>query len=66
LFAKILVVYHNPKLKDTFGPQGVSAHKIILTYPNRKTVEISAGILQESQAIDVREGVVSRIDVFLE
>ena len=24
LFAKIMVTYHNPKLKDTFGSQGVS------------------------------------------
>ena len=42
LFAKILVVYHNPKLKDTFGAQGVGAQKIILTYPNHKTVEVPA------------------------
>ena len=34
LFAKIMVIYHNPKLKDTFGDQGVKAQKIVLTYPN--------------------------------
>ena len=65
LFAKILVVYHNPKLKDTFGPKGVGAQKIILTYPSHKTVEDPGGLLGESHAKDVREGVVNRMDVFL-
>ncbi|MBF0570278.1 MAG: hypothetical protein HQL12_00255 [Candidatus Omnitrophica bacterium] len=65
LFAKIMVVYHNPKLKDTFGNQGVKAQKIVLTYPNQKIVKIDAGVLSESQALDVREGAVDRIDVFL-
>ena len=65
LFAKIMVTYHNPQLKDTFGPKGVMAQKIVLTYPDRKSIEISGGVLSESHALDVREGVVHRIDVFL-
>ncbi len=65
LFAKILVTYHNPRLKDTFGTKGVRAQKIILTYPDRKTVEIAGGVLQGPHAVDVREGAVERIDVFL-
>ena len=65
LFAKIMVTYHNPKLKDTFGPQGVNTQKIVLTYPNRKVVEVEGGVLSESLVLDVREGVVNRIDVFL-
>jgi len=65
LFDKILVVYHNPELKDTFGPDGVQAQKIVLTYPSRKPVEINTGLLPESQAVDVREGLVERIDVYL-
>jgi hypothetical protein len=65
LFAKTLVVYHNPDLKDTFGPEGVQAQKIVLTYPNRKPVEINTGLLPEAQAVDVREGKVDRVDVFL-
>jgi hypothetical protein len=65
LFAKIMVIYHNPKLKDTFGNQGVKAQKIVLTYPNAKKVEIAGGVLTELYAKDVREGVVNRIDVHL-
>jgi len=64
LFAKILVTYHNPRLKDTFGPQAVKAQKIVLTYPNRKTLEIAGGLLGESYAMDVREGKVKTIDVY--
>ena len=65
LFVKIMVTYHNPKLKDTFGNQGVKVQKIVLTYPNAKKVEIAGGVLAELYAKDVREGVVNRIDVHL-
>jgi hypothetical protein len=65
LFAKIMVTYHNPHLKDTFGPQGARAQKIVLTYPGRKAVEITGGTLGGPHALDVREGAVERIDVFL-
>jgi hypothetical protein len=65
LFAKIMVTYHNPKLKDTFGSQGVKAQRIVLTYPNAKTVEIAGSELKGDQALDVREGAVERVDVYL-
>jgi hypothetical protein len=65
LFVKTVVTYHNPRLKNTFGPNGVKARKIVLTYPDHKSVEISGGVLSESYALDVREGVVDRIDVYL-
>ena len=64
LFAKILVTYHNPKLKDTFGAQGVKAQKMVLTYPNRKSVEIAGGVLGETHALDVRESKLKSIDVY--
>ncbi len=64
LFAEIMVTYHNPQLKDTFGSRGVKAQKILLTYPNRQSVEITGGILSESHALDVREGRVKEIDVY--
>ena len=65
LFSKIIVCYHNPKLKDTFGNQGVMVQKIILTYPKTRIVDISGGLLQGSHALDVRDGLVERVDVFL-
>jgi hypothetical protein len=65
LFVNIMVTYHNPLLKDTFGPNGARAHKIILSYPGRKSVEITGRVLGEIQALDVRNGKVERIDVYL-
>jgi hypothetical protein len=65
LFAKIMVTYHNPKLKDTFGPQGVRAQKIVLTYPKNNIIEFAGGVLKGAHARDVRQGAVNRIDVFL-
>ncbi len=64
LLAKIMVTYHNPQMKDTFGVQGAKAQKIILTYPNRQRIEVSGAILSQSHALDVREGVVKSIDVY--
>jgi len=61
-----LVVYHNPKRRDTFGPNGVSPAKITLTYAGRKNpVTVDGGTLTGAAALDVRNGKVERIDVFL-
>jgi hypothetical protein len=65
LFGKMMVTYHNPRLKNTFGPNGVKAQKIVLVYPEGNSVEIAGGVLSEPHAMDVREGVVEHIDVFL-
>ena len=65
LFVKTMVTYHNPRSKDTFGPQGAKAQKIVLTYPDRKRVEIAGGVLGESHAKDVRDGKLTNIDVYL-
>jgi len=65
LFADTLVVYHNPKLKDTFGAHGVKALKIVLTYPDGRKAAVLGAVLSQGPALDVREGEVSRIDVYL-
>ncbi len=65
LLAKTIVTYHNPRLKDTFGSQAVKPQKIVLSYPHAKKVEIAGEILKEAHALDVREGKIERIDVFL-
>jgi len=64
LFARTMVTYHNPRLKDTFGDQGVKAQKIVLSYPGGKKEEIAGGILNESYALDVREGRIKSIEVY--
>jgi hypothetical protein len=65
LLAKMMVTYHNPQLKDTFGDKGVKAQRIVLTYySNGKKIEVIGGKLGESYARDVREGNVKTIDVY--
>jgi hypothetical protein len=65
LFAKTMVTYHNPRMKDTFGPQGVKAQKIVLTYPDGHSTRIKGGQLDESYALDVREGRLKSLNVYL-
>ena len=66
LFAKTLVVYHNPLRQKTYGPKAVGATKIILTYSekNRK-IEFNGSIVKGSVAEDIRNGLFSRIDIIL-
>jgi cellobiose phosphorylase len=54
LFAKTMVTYHNPK-----------AQKIVLTYPDCKSIEIAGGVLNEPLSLEVREGKLKNIDVYL-
>lgn len=66
LLAKTLVVYHNPKRKDTFGAQGVSARKIIVSYAKGgRKVEIDGALVSGDAAEDIRQGKAERVDVIL-
>lgn len=66
MLSKTLLVYHNAKHADTFGPHAVGPVKITLKYAGRKAlVEVSQGVLKGQQAQDVRDGLVERIDVVL-
>jgi len=59
----ILVVYHNPKHRDTF--QDLPIKEIILRYPNRKkTIRIQAETIPPPYARDVRDRKIARIDIF--
>jgi len=62
-----LVVYHNPKRKDTFGPLGCSVKKYRLQYRERKTpVDVEEIMIPGTLARDVRDLKIERIDVFLD
>lgn len=61
-----LVVYHNPKGKDTFGAGAVKPVKMTLKYAGRTApVGIVGGRLMGKQAEDVRSKKVERIDIVL-
>ncbi len=61
----VLVVYHNPSRKDTFGKNAACIQEVVLTYPNLKfPVRLKGGIVGAPYAQDIRNHKVSRVDVF--
>lgn len=62
---RTLLVYHNPKRKDTFGDGAVKAVSYHLVYRDGKEKVVAGETLGTSLALDVREGRVQRIDVAL-
>ncbi len=63
---KVLVVYHNPKRKNTFGRNATKAEKIIFNDSNANPVEISSDIIPSPFAEQVRSRQIKRIDLYLE
>jgi len=65
LFGSIIVVYHNPQRRNTFGAKKPSVKKICLTYANKKKpVIISEEVIAGPYAHDIRDRKIERIDVF--
>ncbi|MBF0486082.1 MAG: hypothetical protein HQL16_06180 [Candidatus Omnitrophica bacterium] len=60
-----LVVYHNPKRKDTFGKARAVIESIALHYSAKKIQQVKGGTVPAPWAEDVRSGKVERIDVYL-
>jgi len=60
---KVLVVYHNPKRKNTFD--GLASQEITLTYLSGKVQKVNGAEIPMPYSQDVRERKVERIDVFL-
>lgn len=61
----ILVVYHNPKMKDTAGKDAVRPVSIVIEYPDGKKIDITSGIIPPPCSEDIRSRKVSRIDIRL-
>lgn len=62
---RVLVVYHNPKRKNTYAKNGVKIHKYELNYHNGHHEMIKEDILREPFSYDVRHGKVKRIDIWM-
>jgi hypothetical protein len=58
---KILVIYRNPKRKNTYGAGGVKPVSYTLRYKNKKIKTIAADSLKAPYALDIREGRVEKI-----
>ena len=65
LFGSTLVVYHNPRRKNTFGKNKSSVKEMHLVYPDKKMVIVNSESLSGPYAQDVRDRKIKRIDVFL-
>jgi len=60
-----LVVFHNPKRKDTCGPGGVAPCAIRVTEPGGKVTAVAGGVIGGMLARRIRNREISRIDVDL-
>ncbi|HYH02449.1 MAG TPA: hypothetical protein VEC37_05070, partial [Bacillota bacterium] len=63
---RTLVVYFNPKRRDTFGPDPTQIRRIELTFWDSHRLTITNKILTGEIAVAVRQGRVERIDLLLE
>lgn len=63
--SRILVTYHNPKRKDTFGKTAAKISKIVL-YQGQKRTEINSSTIPSVYAQKVRLRQISKIDIYLE
>ncbi|MFH1458671.1 MAG: cellobiose phosphorylase [Candidatus Omnitrophota bacterium] len=63
--AKTLIVYHNPKGKDTFGATGAKIKKIIFNDKKGASVEINSDTLPSAYAQQIRSCQIKHIDIFL-
>jgi hypothetical protein len=62
----VLVVYHNPRRRDTFGPKACRMTEIVLTYRGKRDpVSLKTAVIPHPYARDVRDHKVERIDVHL-
>ena len=62
---KTEVTYYNPKKADTYGDNGVSIEKIVLTTTQGETVEFQGDTIGAPYAEAVRNGKVKTIDAYL-
>jgi hypothetical protein len=62
---RTLVVYRNPKKKDTFGKNGVTPQKITLFEADRVVAEVKGDRLDAPYAAMVRSGSVEKIEIEL-
>lgn len=58
-----LIVYHNPKRKDTFASHGASIKKIMFNDENNKPVEITSATIPPPYAGQIRDRRIKRIDI---
>lgn len=56
LFGKTLVVYVNPEMKNTYGPEGVRVCKMTLRDKNGEETVINSSVLEKDFTLRIRDG----------
>jgi hypothetical protein len=64
--SKILVTYHNPERKNTFGKNAASVKKIVLCDENKRTVNLASDVIPPPYAQRIRARQICKIDLFLD
>jgi len=62
---KTIVVYHNPKMKDTAGKSSVAPSSITLEYEDGRKIDIQKDTIPQPYSLDIRDRKVQRIDIYL-
>ncbi|PIW67112.1 MAG: hypothetical protein COW10_07390 [Candidatus Omnitrophica bacterium CG12_big_fil_rev_8_21_14_0_65_42_8] len=60
-----LVVYHNPKMKDTVGKNSAKVNSIVLEYDDGRKIDIQKDTIGPPYSLDIRDRKVKRIDIQL-
>ena len=61
---KTLVVYHNPKRKDTYGKNKANILRIIVRPFNKREIILTAPHIPDPISRQVRDGQIEKIDIF--
>jgi len=62
---KTLVVYHNPKMRDTAGKDSVKINSITLEYDDGRKIDMQKDIIGPPYSFNARDGKIKRIDAYL-
>jgi hypothetical protein len=62
---KTLVVYHNPKMRDTAGKISVRANSMTLEYDGGRKIDLQKDIIGLPYSLDIRDRKVKKIDIYL-
>jgi hypothetical protein len=66
LFRHTLVIFNNPKRKDTFGPDGVKPAQYRVSYAEGKENVVDSAFLGEPYTKDLRAGLIETISIALD
>jgi len=62
---KTLIVYYNPKMKDTAGKNPVKINSMTLEYNDGRKIDIQNDIIGPPYSFNARDGKIKRIDAYL-